>query len=148
MSLSDIIQNADVKASIVDDCNHLIDEKVSHKGGVSGMALKTAYRVVKGIGPTYVRGAIGRVLPDALTALDPMWQEGLQTGDPVQYICQNPDRAADVLLSVTDTRIQYSSGAIVTVYNKLRKSVKGDIEEAVPQLASILSKHTHTPQRV
>ncbi|MEM1290004.1 MAG: hypothetical protein AAGH67_00820 [Cyanobacteria bacterium P01_H01_bin.162] len=141
MGLSTIAQDPATKASMVDDCTHLIDEQVANKRGMSGMALKTAYRVIKGVGPTYLRGAIGRVLPEALRALEPMWYEGLGSGDPVQYLRQNPSRTAEILLSVTDQRIQNSSGAVVGVYKKLRKSIKSDVEEAVPDLANILGKH-------
>lgn len=141
MSLGELLNDSAIKASLVEDCDRLINEQVSQKGGVSGMAYKTAYRVVKGIGPTYVRGAIGRVLPSALEALEPVWQEGMQAGDPVHYLEQHRSRTADLLLSVTDHRIQYSSGPIVSVYNQLRKSVKSDVEAAVPTIASILARH-------
>ena len=141
MGLSTIAQDPSIKASIVDDCTHLVDEQVTNKRGMSGMAIKTAYRVIKGIGPTYLRGAIGRVLPEALNALEPMWHEGLQSGDPVKHLIQNQSSTAEILLGVTDKRIQNSSGAVAGVYKKLRKSIKSDVEEAVPDLASILGKH-------
>ncbi|MEM9817138.1 MAG: hypothetical protein AAF827_12150 [Cyanobacteria bacterium P01_D01_bin.6] len=141
MPLSDLNQVSGIKASIVKDCDHLINSHVSQKGGVSGIALKTAYRVVKGVGPNYVQGAIGRMLPATLKVLDPIWQEGLQSGDPVAYLEEHRSRTADLILSVTDHRIQHTSGPIIGVYNKLRKSVKSDVETAVPELATILDRH-------
>jgi hypothetical protein len=62
MKLSDMINDPSVKASIVADCTQLMDEQVASKNGISGMALKTAYRVVKGVGSTYVKGVIGGIL--------------------------------------------------------------------------------------
>ncbi|MDB9525712.1 hypothetical protein PN498_06910 [Oscillatoria sp. CS-180] len=147
MKLSDVIKDRSVKASIVEECTDLIDDQVSSKGGISGMALKTAYRVVKGVGPTYVPGAVGRVLPEAFKALDPMWNEGLQAGDPVGYLVEHRSRTADVILSVTDARVKKASGVVAGAYNKLRKSVKGDVEEAVPSLASIINKHVQIVQQ-
>lgn len=144
MALGDLIKDSAVQASIVNDCNQLINSHVSQKGGVSGMALKTAYRVVRGVGPTYVPGAIGRMLPAALEALDPIWQEGMQSGNPVEHLNHHRTRTADLILSVTDHRIRYASGPVVGVYNKLRKSVKSDIEEVVPELACILDRHHAT----
>ncbi|MGD1861611.1 MAG: hypothetical protein ACFB0E_16795 [Leptolyngbyaceae cyanobacterium] len=141
MSLSDLIKDSTVKASIIEDCNQLIDAHVSQKGGMSGIALKTAYRVVKGIGPSYVQGAIGRLLPDVLTALEPIWQEGMAINSPAQHLIQQRSRTANLILSVTDARIERSSGPIVSAYNKLRKSVQSDIEAVVPDLASILERH-------
>ncbi|MBF2077171.1 MAG: hypothetical protein IGR76_01270 [Synechococcales cyanobacterium T60_A2020_003] len=142
MGLSDKVSDQAVQANLTADCVKLIDQQVAAKGGVSGFALKTAYGVVKGIGPDYIPGAIQRLLPEALAALEPMWDEGVQSGDPVQYLSQNSEKTANMLLSVTDSRIERSNNGVVrTSYSKLRNSVKGDIEKAVPDLAKILGTH-------
>jgi hypothetical protein len=148
MTLIESIKSDATKASIVQDCTVLIDQQVAAKGGMSGLALKTAYKIVKGVGPTYIPGAIGRLLPEVMKALDPMWQEGLQAGNPVDYLTQNSAQTADTILSVTDNRIKNSSGVVRSSYNKLRNSVKGDVEAAVPELAKIIGKHTQVSQQV
>jgi len=142
MGLSEKIDDPTIRANLVTDCAKLMDEQVSAKGGLSGLALKAAYGVVKGIEPGYIPGAIQRLLPEALTALEPIWAEGLQSGDPVQYLTDNRSRTADMLLSITDHRIEQSrNGAVRASYGKLRKSVKTDVEEAVPGLAKIIGTH-------
>jgi hypothetical protein len=148
MRLSDIIEDQSVKASIVEDCTQLIDEQVSNKTGLSGMALKTAYKVVKGVGPGYIRGAIGRILPEAFIALDPLWHEGTQAGDPLDYLVKNRSQTAEIILGVTDARLHKASAVIATTYGKLRKSVKSDVEEAVPGLAVIIGTHIQTLQKI
>lgn len=146
MGLCDLLQDDETRRRLVADCAQLIDAQVSAKKGLSGLALKTTYGVVKGIGPTYVPGAVERILPDILAALDPLWQEGMQSGDPTQFLTHNPDRTADCLLSVTDSRIAHSNNGLVkTSYNKLRQSVKGDVESAVPGLAQVLAAHAAVP---
>ena len=143
MTLSDQLQNDNVKTSVAADCAQLMDQQVAAKSGLGGMALKATYKIVKGVGADYIPGAIERILPDIATAMDPMWEEGVQAGDPVAHLSANCDRTADTLLSVTDERIKRSSNGIISSsYNKLRKSVKGDIAAAVPGLAEILRKHT------
>lgn len=143
MALSERLQSEQVKASVASDCAKLVDAQVASKGGLSGLALKAAYGVVRGIDANYVPGAIQRLLPEAFSALDPVWDEGVQAGDPVAYLTQHSDRTADTILSVTDAKIKrVSNNLICSSYNKLRKSVKGDIEAAVPGLAQILGKHT------
>lgn len=148
MKLSDMINDPSVKASIVEDCTKLIDAQVANKSGISGMTLKTAYRVVNGVGPGYIKGAIGRILPEACAALDPLWCEGVETGNPVDYLTQNCSRTADILLSVTDARVHKTSGVVAGAYKKLRKSVKGDIEEAIPGFVGILGQHAQTAPSV
>lgn len=142
MGLSETLNDQTIQSGIVDDCTKLIDTQVAAKSGLSGLALKATYGVVKGAGAGYIPGAIGRILPDVFTALDPIWNEGLQTGDPVGHLIQNQERTADMVLSVTDARIAKSNNGIVrSSYNKLRQSVKGDVEAAVPGLAKILGTH-------
>ena len=141
MSLSHKIQNEDLQANVVADCTQLIDEQVSAKGGLSGMALKATYKLVKGVGPSYIPGAIGRLLPDAFAAIDPIWEEGVASGNPVEYLSQNSSRTADMILSVTDARVKGNTGIVGTSYQKLRKSVKGDVEAAIPGLAKIIDTH-------
>ncbi|EKV02683.1 hypothetical protein Lepto7375DRAFT_4944 [Leptolyngbya sp. PCC 7375] len=140
--LSEKIQDAAIRASIADDCAKLIDKQVAAKGGLTGMAMKTAYGVIKGVGAGYIPGAINRLLPDACKALEPIWQEGAAAGDPVKYLSENSDRTADSILSVTDARIKNTNNGVVSgTYKKLRKSVKNDVEAAVPDLAHIIHSH-------
>jgi hypothetical protein len=147
MGLSEVIGNPAVKDSIVADCTKLIDQQVATKQGFAGIALKATYGVVKGLGANYIPGAISRLLPEAFVALDPMWKEGTVTGDPANYLIQNSARTADMILSVTDSRAaKTSNGAVRSAYQKLRKSVKGDVEAAVPGLANILATHVAASQ--
>jgi hypothetical protein len=142
MGLYETLGNRDVRANLVADCVKLIDEQVAAKNGISGLALKATYGVVKGVGPSYIPGAVDRLLPEVFAALEPMWDEGVQTGDPVSHLAQNRTRTADVLLGITDTKIEKTDNGIVRAsYNKLRKSVRGDVEEAIPGLAEIIGTH-------
>jgi hypothetical protein len=142
MKLSDTVHDERIRAGMIEDCVKLMDEQVAAKTGLSGMALKTAYNVVKNVGPSYIPGAIGRLLPEVCHALDPLWREGMQMGDPVAHLTQNRSLAADTLLSVTDARMErVGTGVVRASYNKLRKSVKRDVEEAIPDLAKIIDTH-------
>ncbi|NJM99632.1 MAG: hypothetical protein HC800_23045 [Phormidesmis sp. RL_2_1] len=146
MQLSHKIQDSAIRDRIAADCTQLIDTQVAAKGGLGGMALKAAYGAVKGIGGDYIPGAVKRLMPEIFTALDPLWAEGVQTGDPVNYLSENSDRTADVILSTTDARIERkaSGGIIGNTYKKLRNSVKRDVAEAVPGLALIIDKHINS----
>jgi hypothetical protein len=142
MVLTHKINDKAVSEKIAADCTQLIDEQVAAKSGLSGMALKATYGVVKGIGGDYIPGAIKRLLPETLAALDPIWAEGVAQGDPVSYLSQHSDRTADLILSTTDARIERGNhGIIGSSYKKLRKSVKRDVAEAVPGLAQIIHRH-------
>lgn len=142
MGLNEQFKDPQIQAKIADDCAQLIDQQVSEKTGLGGLAIKTAYGVLKGIGPGYFPRVIMNLLPKAMTAMDPIWQEGIQAGDPVSHLSQNKTQTAEILLGVTDHKIANAKNKIViATYNKLRKSIKGDVEEAVPGLAKIISQY-------
>lgn len=142
MALNDYLSDAAVQENVIADCRQLMDEQVAAKKGLGGVAIKTAYKVIKGLGPDYLSKAIAGLLPAICTALDPLWDEGLQNGDPVSHLSQNTSQTADAVLSVTDVRIEQSNNKPVKgAYGKLRKSVKGDVEGAVPGLAKIIGTY-------
>ncbi|MGK7888322.1 MAG: hypothetical protein AB4042_03245 [Leptolyngbyaceae cyanobacterium] len=143
MGLSDILTDNTIKEKVIADCVQLMNEQVAAKKGIGGMALKTAYKLIKGVGPNYLTSAVGKLLPTIGDALDPIWAEGVKSDDPVEYLSQQRSEVADQLLGVTDARIAKSSNKVVKgAYNKLRKSVKVDVEEAVPGLAKIIATYT------
>ena len=143
MGLSDQLNDPQIQAKIAGDCSVLMDEQVAAKTGLGGMAIKTAYGVLKGIGPGYTTRAIQNLLPNAITAIEPLWAEGMANGDPVSHMSQNPAKAADILLGVTDHKIAKAQNKVViATYNKFRKSVQGDVEAAVPGLAQIIGRYS------
>jgi len=145
MELTDKINDTAAYARIAADCTQLIDEQVAAKGGLSGVALKATYTVIKGVSNDYVTGAVRRLLPETLSALNPIWTEGVDYGDPVAYLSEHSDRTADLILSTTDARIAKNGGGIVGAsYHKLRKSIKRDVVDAVPDLAKIIHKHANS----
>ncbi|MEO0768671.1 MAG: hypothetical protein AAFY72_04435 [Cyanobacteria bacterium J06649_4] len=142
MELTNAIQDKAVRDVIAADCTQLIDQQVAAKGGLGGIALKATYGIVKGIGADYIPGAVNRLLPETCAALDPLWAEGRESGDPAAHLIANSDRTADLILGATDARIErVGKGVISASYKKLRKSVKADVVDAVPGLAQILKKH-------
>lgn len=143
MSLGDKIQAPETKASMAAECATLLDEQVASKNGISGLTVKAAYRALKGIGPTYVPRALQRLLPKALEALDPLWEQGEEKGEPVEFLSSNRVEAAEALLTMTDGVVSTSKNKIVVAaYKQVRKSLKGDVETAIPGFAEIIQRHT------
>lgn len=143
MRLIDGLADSNKKNILVADFTKLLDTQVASMKGVSGIALKAGYSAVKGISPTYCSKAIEWLLPECFNALDPIWAEGIETGEPVGYLIQNSDRVAEILLSVTDGRIEKSKNTTVrAVYGKLRNSAKKHVQDAVPGVAKIVDSYT------
>jgi hypothetical protein len=142
MGLSDELLNSHNQALIVKDCCDMIDSQLASKSGMSGIALKAAFGALKGIKPGYVPDVIESLLPTCFNALDPIWSEGVQQGEPVKYLTENSSRTADALLNVTDERVKHTKRQIVRgTYDKFRNSAKKHVEDAIPDLATIIGKY-------
>lgn len=143
MGLSDGLSNPNKKAMVVEDCCNMIETQLASKSGFSGIALKTAFAALKGVKPGYIAYAVEQLLPECFNAIDPLWNEGEQQGDPVSHLSTNKSLTADALLSVTDTRLKSVKRPIVRgTYEKLRGSAKQHVEEAVPDFAKVIDRYT------
>jgi hypothetical protein len=145
-TLSDILGAQPKRGQVVDDGVKVLDEEVSDKGGISGLAIKAAFGVVKGIKPGFIREVVDALLDDFLKALDPIYQEAVAAGKrPGEYLKANVSRAADALLSITDARVKRSDKAVIkSTYEKLRPSAKKHVEAAAPRLGAMLDRHVPT----
>ncbi|MGL5059223.1 MAG: DUF6918 family protein [Microcoleus sp.] len=143
MALSDILLNENNRDNFVDDCVKLIDRQVAAASGLGGLAIKAAYSTVKGIRADYCAQVLHQLLPDISTSLDPMWNDAVSNGNPVDYMTEKKSEVADRLLQISDKKAENSTRAIVkSAYAKLRPSAKNYVEKGVPDLAAIINKHT------
>jgi transposase len=142
MALIDILLHENNRETCVDDCVKLIDEQVASASGLSGLALKAAYSTLKGIRADYCAHVVDQLLPEISIALDPVWTEAVNNGNPVEYLTQRKAEVADELLQISDKRVEQSTKAVVKgVYAKLRPSAKNYVEKGIPDLAIIIDKH-------
>jgi hypothetical protein len=142
MSLAEAINQPSKKAAVVADCCKLVDEEVSDKSGLSGLAVKAGYHAVKGIKPGFIPEVVEKLLPEFAASIDAIWEEGKRGGNAPSHFVTNKSKVADALLAVTDEKAKHAKMAVVrTTYEKLRGSAKKNVEEAVPRLAKLLEKH-------
>lgn len=143
-SLTEILTDDARKGAVVRDTLTLIDQEVGDKGGLSGMAIKTAYKSVKAIAPDFLERVVEGLLPEFAGAADPVYQEAVEQGKPVAgHLRANAGRVADGLLAITDARAERTKyKAIATFYGRLRKTAKGHVEAAIPRLGAMIEKHT------
>lgn len=142
-ALTETLMHETKKAAVIDDCCTLIDAEVADKGGISGLAIKAGYKAVKGVKPGFIKHAVTDLLPEFAAALDPLYQEAKAGNKPVAaHFSANASRAADALLTITDTKARHSkSGLVKGTYEQLRGTAKKNVEAAVPRLGKLLEKH-------
>lgn len=142
-TLRELLGGAPKRGAVVDDALKVLDAEVDSKSGLGGIAIKTAYKVVRGISPDFLRRTVDHLLDDFLNALDPIYQEAVQRGvDARQHLVSNPSRVADQLLAITDARAARADNQMVKkTYEKLRDGAKKHVEAAVPRLGDLFSRH-------
>ena len=143
-SLRELLGGPDKRGRLIDDSLRVLDAEVADKSGLSGIAIKTAYKVVKGVSPGFLRDVVDHLLNDFLDGLDPLYQEATSKGiKPRQHLQANPSRVADALLGITDRRAQRAKNQMVkATYEKLRGSAAKHVEAAVPRLGELFERHT------
>jgi hypothetical protein len=142
-SLREVLGVGEKRKVVIDDACHVLDLEVADKGGLTGLAIKAAYKVVQGIKPGFIREVVNHLLDEFLDAIDPVYQEALSKKEPAgPYLKRNSPRVADALLAVTDKRAARAERAVIKkTYEKLRPSAKKHVEDAAPRLAEMLEKH-------
>jgi len=134
------------RGAVIDDCVALVDEQVASKSGLSGLAVKGAYAVVKAIKPGFIREVVDHLLDEFVGRLEPFHAAALAKGpDVVTYFGQHQSEIADALLGVTDSRAEHvKQPAVKKTYERLRPTAKKHVEVAVPGVARIVARHGAT----
>jgi hypothetical protein len=143
-TLQEILLTPENKPHVVDDCCKLIDNEVADKSGISGTALKLAYKTVNAVASGHVRHMVQSLLPQIAEQLDPYWADfnasgGGSFGD---YLAKRGPEVSEALLSVTDARAAASKRAtIIKAYNSVRKGAVKHVETALPQVGDLVTKY-------
>ncbi len=131
------------RGQVVRDATQVLESEVKGKGGVSGFAIKAAFKVLSGVKPGFVPHVIDSLLDDFLDALDPFYQTATSGGQaPGAEVLAQKEKAAQALLSVADRRVAATDQEVVKkAYEKLRGSAQKQVVEAIPAVASLLGRH-------
>ncbi|PSL05214.1 hypothetical protein CLV30_10480 [Haloactinopolyspora alba] len=132
------------RPAVVRDLHELVDAEVAEKSGVSGMAVKGGYSVLKKMNAQFVPDAIDSMLDAFVERTEPFYADFRAggSGSLEQYFAQRPAEVANALLGVTDDRAQASQrDSVKKVYAKLRPQAQKHVEEALPRLAAVIERH-------
>ena len=143
-TLQEMLLAPETKPQVVADCQALVEQELSTKSGVSGTAIKVAYKAVTAFAPGYYQSTVEIMLPDMAEKLEPFWADfsasgGSEFGD---YLAKRGDEVAEALLTVTDAMAAASERpAIVKAYNAVRRGASKHIEAALPRLGALVQKY-------
>ncbi|NDL60093.1 DUF6918 family protein [Phytoactinopolyspora mesophila] len=143
-TLQEILLAPDRRPAVVKDVENLVDAEVAGKSGVSGLAVKSGYGLIKKINSTFVSDAVDSMLDNFVARLEPYYAEHVKAGSGsfADRLTGNSSDVADALLGVTDDRAAGSRrDSVKKVYSKLRPQAKKHVEEALPRLGELIDKH-------
>ena len=143
-TLAEILLAPDTRPKVIADCCMLIEQEVSGKSGVSGTAVKLAYKTVTTFLPGHVRYMVESLVPQMVGKLEPYWADfstsgGSQFGD---YLAKRGEKVAEDLLSVTDARAAASGRpTVIKAYGTVRGSAARHVEAALPRVGDLVLKY-------
>jgi hypothetical protein len=144
VTLQEILLAPDTQPKVVADCYALINQEVASKSGVSGTAVKLAYKTVNAFMPGHIRFMVESLLPQVADKLEPYWADfntsgGSEFGD---YLAKRGEEVSEALLSVTDARAAASGRpTVIRAYGTVRGSAAKHIEAALPHLGDLVLKY-------
>ena len=143
-TLQEILLGAGTRPQVIADCYALIEQEISEKSGVSGTAVKLAYKTVNTFMPGHIRTMVEKLLPDLADQLEPFWADFSSSGGSGfgDYLAKRGGEVAQALLSVTDAKAG-SSGrpTIVKAYGSVRGSAAKHIEAALPRVGELVMRY-------
>ena len=143
-TLQEILLTPDTRPQVTSDCLMLIKQEVSAKSGISGAAVKLAYKTVNAFASGYLQSMVENLLPDMIAKLEPYWADfnasgGSEFGD---YLAKRGNEVAEALLSVTDARAARSSRpTIIKAYRTVRGVAVKNVEAALPRVGDLVAKY-------
>ncbi|MFI5067325.1 MAG: DUF6918 family protein [Streptosporangiales bacterium] len=142
--LAEILLTPDTQPKVMADCFVLIEQEISDKSGVSGTAVKLAYKTVHSFAPGYLHDRLEEMLPLIAEKLDPFWADfhasgGAEFGD---YLAKRGDEVSEALLSITDAWAAISERAtIIKAYRAVRGGAGKHVEAALPRVGALVQKY-------
>ena len=143
-TLREILLTPENEPRVIDDCLALIDSQVSEASGVSGAAVKVAYKTASAFMSGYMRKTVTTLLPDIVAALESYWTDfnGSGGSDFGDYLAKNGEQVAESLLGVSDAHAAKSDRpTIVKAYQAVRGGAAKHIEAALPAVGKVVAKY-------
>lgn len=143
-TLADVLLAPGTKPAVTADCYRLIDQELAEKSGVSGAALKLAFKTVNTFMPGHAKHMVGKLLPDFVAQLEPYWTDFTASGggDFGDYLSKRGDEVSESLLAVTDAKAATSGRpTVIKAYRSVRGSGVKHIRAALPRLGDVVMKY-------
>lgn len=143
-TLQESLLAPEIRPQVIADCEALIKQEVKDMSGVSGAAIKVAYKTVHLFSADHVRYIIDTLLPRMSDELEPYWKEFQSSGESGfgAYLAARSGEVSEVLLSITDERGRNSERPVITkAYGAVRDKAAKHVVAALPRVGALIQKY-------
>jgi len=143
-TLTEIMLTTETQPAVVADCLQLIQQEVAGKSGVSGTAVKLAYKTASSFAPGYLQSKVEEMVPDMVAQLEPFWADFAASGASGfgDYLVKRGDEVSEALLSVTDAYAATGTRPVILkAYRTVRGGAGKHVTAALPNLGSLVQKY-------
>ena len=144
-TLKEAICEPTKRPQVVRDTTRLVEDEVSSKSGLSGLAIKAGFKTVSAVKPGLVAEVVDSLLERFVDKMEPFYKEWVAGGKKGGFdalLLSKKSQVANALLGVTDDRArQVSNQTLKKTYQALRPQGEKHVEAAVPGLARMIVRH-------
>jgi hypothetical protein len=143
-TLQEILLAPDTEPDVLVDCYQLIDQQMSSLSGISGAAVKLAFKTVNTFIPGHVYHLVRVLLPGMVQELEPYWAEFATSGGSGfgDYLAKRGDEVSQALLAVTDARAAASGRpTVIKAYRTVRNGAAKHVQAALPGVGDLVMKY-------
>jgi len=145
-SLKHLMEDQKIYKAVLADSINVLDNEVSKRSGLGGMAIKGAYKMVKGVKQgKLLQKVIAALIPEFIEELEPFYirfqKEGKGSGWS-DFLRPDYDTIADLFLKVTDTKAKESTNKTARgAYEKMRPKAKKEVMASMPAMNKLMGKY-------
>jgi hypothetical protein len=144
-TLKEILCTPQNRPQVVRDAADLVEREVDSKSGLSGIAIKTAFKAVKALKPGLISEVVDNLLDKFVDKLEPFYTDWVAAGKKEKfdaYLISRRSQVTNALLSVTDDRAKtVHNTTLKKSYAALRPQGEKQVDAALPGLGRSLSKY-------
>ena len=143
-TLRETLLAPDVQPQVVADCEALVNGDASGMPGVSGTAVKLAYKAVRSYDVGHIHHMIVPLLPHMADALQPYWEDFAGAGGRAfgDHHAKHEDEVCEAQLAITDERGRNSGRPVnVKAYNTVRGGAAKHVKAALPAVGALVEKY-------
>ncbi|HEU0195946.1 MAG TPA: hypothetical protein VFQ88_01855 [Nevskiaceae bacterium] len=149
-SLSAQVLAPDRVAALDAEFTQVIEARIRKSPGLKGIALRTGVGVLAAAKPDIVKRGVARLLPDFISALDPLYENYHRSGGASaqsaagsfgDYLLAHRKEAVAAMMQTADRRTEGSTNPMYhRFYGSLRGTIEREADAILPEMARNLDE--------